>query len=82
MRISPRDIIALLEESLGLPMRTVGIIEIHPGQSFAQVPTMYLDVLRDGERAVETNEGPIKISKLETEAPRQGGKRAKTRRHH
>ena len=82
MRVSPRDIIALLEESLGLPMRTVGIIEIHPGQSFAQVPTMYLDVLREGERAVETNEGPIKISKLETEAPRQGGKRAKSRRHH
>ncbi|MFM8365622.1 MAG: DbpA RNA binding domain-containing protein, partial [Verrucomicrobiota bacterium] len=84
MRVSPRDIIGLLEESLGLPMRTVGIIEIHPGQSFAQVPTMYLDVLREGDREVETHEGPVRISKLESKVARQGGKheKRKARRNH
>ncbi len=81
-RVSPRDIIGLLEDSLGLPMRTVGIIEIHPGQSFAQVPDRFLDVLRDGDRVVETNEGPIRISKAEIESPRTGGKRDKSRRRH
>jgi len=76
-RVSPRDIIALLEESLGLPVRTVGIIEIHPGQSFAQVPEKFLDVLREGERVVETNGGPVHISKLERERKPAGSKRDK-----
>jgi ATP-dependent RNA helicase DeaD len=61
-RISPRDIIGLLEDSLGLPMRSVGIIEIKPGQSFAQVPKQFLDVLRDGPRELETNAGAVEIS--------------------
>jgi ATP-dependent RNA helicase DeaD len=76
-RVSPRDIIVLLEESLGLPVRTVGIIEIHPGQSFAQVPEKFLDVLREGERVVETNGGPVHISKLEPQTRRHGGKGGK-----
>jgi ATP-dependent RNA helicase DeaD len=76
-RVSPRDIIVLLEESLGLPVRTVGIIEIHPGQSFAQVPEKFLDVLREGERVVETNGGPVHISKLERERKPAGSKRDK-----
>jgi hypothetical protein len=61
-RISPRDIIGILEDSLGLPMRTVGIIDIMPGQSFAQVPQQYLDLLRNETRTIETNAGPIEIS--------------------
>jgi ATP-dependent RNA helicase DeaD len=61
-RISPRDIIGLLEDSLGLPVRSVGIIDILPGQSFAQVPQQFLDVLRDGPRLIETNAGDIQIS--------------------
>jgi ATP-dependent RNA helicase DeaD len=61
-RISPRDIIGLLEDSLGLPARSVGIIDILPGQSFAQVPQQFLDVLRDGPRLIETNSGDIQIS--------------------
>jgi len=61
-RISPRDIIGLLEDSLGLPVRSVGIIDILPGQSFAQVPQQFLDVLRDGPRLIETNSGDIQIS--------------------
>lgn len=61
-RISPRDIIGLLEDSLGLPVRSVGIIDIMPGQSFAQVPQQFLDVLRDAPRLVETNAGDIQIS--------------------
>ena len=61
-RVSPRDIIGLLEDSLGLPMRSVGIIEIKPGQSFAQVPQQFLDVLRDGPREIETNAGSVSIS--------------------
>ena len=76
-RVSPRDIIVLLEESLGLPVRTVGIIEIHHGQSFAQVPEKFLDVLREGERVVETNGGPVHISKLERERKNTGPKRDK-----
>jgi ATP-dependent RNA helicase DeaD len=61
-RISPRDIIGLLEDSLGLPVRSVGIIDILPGQSFAQVPQQFLDVLRDAPRLIETNSGDIQIS--------------------
>ncbi|MEI8294309.1 MAG: DEAD/DEAH box helicase [bacterium] len=70
-RISPRDIIGLLEDSLGLPVRSVGIIDILPGQSFAQVPQQFLDVLRDGPRLIETNAGDIQISL----APVQDSKR-------
>jgi hypothetical protein len=61
-RISPLDIISLLEDSLGLPVRSVGIIDILSGQSFAQVPQQFLDVLRDAPRLVETNAGDIQIS--------------------
>jgi ATP-dependent RNA helicase DeaD len=60
-RITPRDILGLLEDSLGLPARTVGIIEIQRGQSFAQVPHKFLDVLRDGPRDIETQAGPVRI---------------------
>ena len=70
-RISPRDIIGLLEDSLGLPARSVGIIDILPGQSFAQVPQQFLDVLRDAPRLIETNSGDIQISL----APDQDSKR-------
>jgi ATP-dependent RNA helicase DeaD len=68
-RVSPRDIIGLLEDSLGLPARSVGIIEIKPGQSFAQVPQQFLDVLRDGPREIETNAAPVKVSLHEMERP-------------
>ena len=64
-RVSPRDIIGLLEDSLGLPARSVGIIEIKPGQSFAQVPQQFLDVLRDGPREIETNAAPVIVSLFE-----------------
>jgi hypothetical protein len=43
----------------------VGIIEITPGQSFAQVPQQFLDVLRDGPREIETNAAPVKVSLFE-----------------
>jgi hypothetical protein len=68
-RVSPRDIIGLLEDSLGLPARSVGIIEIKPGQSFAQVPQQFLDVLRDGPREIETNAAPVKVSLHDMERP-------------
>jgi ATP-dependent RNA helicase DeaD len=68
-RVSPRDIIGLLEDSLGLPARSVGIIEITPGQSFAQVPQQFLDVLRDGPREIETNAAPVKVSLHDMERP-------------
>jgi hypothetical protein len=48
-----------------LPARSVGIIEIKPGQSFAQVPQQFLDVLRDGPREIETNAAPVKVSLFE-----------------
>jgi len=63
-RISPRDIVGLLEDALGLPGRSVGMIEITEGQSFGQVPQQFLDVLRDGPRIMETNSGDIAISLL------------------
>jgi ATP-dependent RNA helicase DeaD len=61
-RISPRDIMYLLEECLGLPTRTVGIIDIVRGQSFAQVPKKFLDVLRGGPRVIDTPAGEIQVS--------------------
>lgn len=60
-RITPRDIMVLLEEALGLPVRTVGLIDIVPGQSFAQVPKQFLDVLRNGPRQIDTEAGLIDI---------------------
>jgi ATP-dependent RNA helicase DeaD len=68
-RISPRDIVGLLEDALGLPGRTVGIIDIVPGQSFAQVPKPYLNILRDGPREIETGSGIIAISLVPDERP-------------
>jgi len=75
-RISPRDIIGLLEDSLGLPVRSVGIIDILPGQSFAQVPQQFLDVLRDGPRLIETNAGDIQISLAPVEDSKKDRKSA------
>lgn len=74
-QITPRDIMALLEEALGLPVRTVGLIDIMPGQSFAQVPKQFLDVLRDGPREIDTNSGPIRITLVKAEFPEKGERR-------
>jgi len=63
-RISPRDIVGLLEDALGLPGRSVGMIEIAEGQSFGQVPQQFLDVIRDAPRIIETNSGDIEVSLL------------------
>ena len=62
LRVSPRDVIGLLEDGLGLPPRVVGIIDLTQGASFAQVPKEYLDVLRDGPRIVETEVQPVEIT--------------------
>jgi len=71
-RITPRDIMILLEEGLGLPVRTVGLIDIVPGQSFAQVPKQFLDVLRDGPRQIDTEAGPIDIQLVPFEREEKG----------
>jgi ATP-dependent RNA helicase DeaD len=71
-RITPRDIMVLLEEGLGLPVRTVGLIDIVPGQSFAQIPKQFLDVLRDGPRQIDTEAGPIDIKLVPFEREEKG----------
>ena len=60
--ITPRDIMSLLEDGLGLPRRTVGLIDILPGESLAQVPKQFLDILRSGPREIDTNSGPITVA--------------------
>lgn len=77
LRVSPRDIIGLLEDGLGLPPRVVGIIDIAQGSSFAQVPREYLDVLRDGPRVVETEVQPVRISAVPLNAPGASKKKKK-----
>lgn len=71
--ITPRDIMSLLEEGLGLPRRTVGLIDILPGESFAQVPKQFLDILRTGPREIDTNSGPIVVSLVPYNAKGQSG---------
>jgi ATP-dependent RNA helicase DeaD len=71
--ITPRDIMSLLEEGLGLPRRTVGLIDILPGESFAQVPKQFLDILRTGPREIDTNSGPIAVSLVPYNAKGQSG---------
>ena len=71
--ITPRDIMSLLEEGLGLPRRTVGLIDILPGESFAQVPKHFLDILRTGPREIDTNSGPIVVSLVPYNAKGQSG---------
>jgi ATP-dependent RNA helicase DeaD len=61
-RVTPRDIVSLLEDSLGLPARSVGIIDISIGQSFAQVADQYLDILKQGSRKIEIQDGHVDIS--------------------
>ncbi|MFA7344008.1 MAG: DEAD/DEAH box helicase [Terrimicrobiaceae bacterium] len=61
-RVTPRDIVSLLEDSLGLPARSVGIIDISIGQSFAQVADQYLNLLKHGPRQVEIQDGHVEIS--------------------
>ena len=78
MRVSPRDVVGLLEDALGLPPRVVGIIDISAAASFAQVPKEYLDVLRDGPRLVETEVQPVRVS-LVPLSPAKGGKKSKNR---
>lgn len=78
MRVTPRDVVGLLEDALGLPPRVVGIIDISAAASFAQVPKEYLDVLRDGPRMVETEAQPVRIS-LVPLSPGKGGKKSKNR---
>jgi ATP-dependent RNA helicase DeaD len=79
-RITPRDIIGLLEESLGLPIRSVGIIDIQRGRSYAQVPKQFLDVLRDGPRELETNAGALRISLHAEDRPEKEKKWNKKKR--
>jgi ATP-dependent RNA helicase DeaD len=71
--ITPRDIMNLLEEGLGLPRRTVGLIDILPGESFAQVPKQFLDILRAGPRDIDTNSGPIAVSLVPYNAKSKSG---------
>ena len=71
--ITPRDIMSLLEEGLGLPRRTVGLIDILPGESFSQVPKQFLDILRTGPREIDTNSGPIVVSLVPYNAKGQSG---------
>lgn len=61
-RVTPRDIVSLLEDSLGLPPRSVGIIDLSIGQSFAQVAKQYLNLLNDGPRKIEIQDGYVEIS--------------------
>ncbi len=61
-RIGPREIIAILEDTLGLPGRSVGIIDLSIGQSFAQIPQQFLDILRSGPREVDSDGGRISVS--------------------
>ena len=79
-QITPRDIIGLLEESLGLPIRSVGIIDIQRGRSYAQVPKQFLDVLRDGPRELETNAGALRISLHAEDRPEKEKKWNKKKR--
>jgi len=60
-RISPRDIVVLLEDALGLPGKSVGIIDIAQSQSFAQVPQQFTDILRQGSRIIETQSGAVEV---------------------
>jgi ATP-dependent RNA helicase DeaD len=71
--ITPRDIMSLLEDGLGLPRRTVGLIDILPGESFAQVPKQFLDTLRTGPREIDTNSGPIVVSLVPYNATSKSG---------
>jgi hypothetical protein len=41
------------------------------------VPEKFLDLLREGQRVVETNGGPVHISKLEPQTRHHGGKHGK-----
>ena len=71
--ITPRDIMSLLEDGLGLPRRSVGLIDILPGESFAQVPKQFLDTLRTGPREIDTNSGPIVVSLVPYNATSKSG---------
>lgn len=71
-RIGPREICTLLEDGLGLPGRSVGIIDISMGQSFAQVPQQYLDILKAGPRDLDTEVGAVTVSLTERPARAQG----------
>lgn len=62
--LGPRDVISLLEDVLHTPGRSVGTIELEPGQTFAQVGASQVNALRQGPLKVETDAGPIHLSLL------------------
>jgi len=61
-RVSPRDIVALLEEGLKIPARSVGIIDLATEASFAQVPADYLADLVGRPHTMDTAVGRVEIS--------------------
>ncbi len=66
-RITPRDIVLLLEDALGLPGRSVGVIDISMGQSFAQIGDQYTDALKHENKEIQIQDGVVEISLIPTE---------------
>ena len=63
-QITPRDIVHILQDSLGLPPHSVGSIEISQTQSFAQLAKPFLHLLSQSPRQSDSPFGPIQISLL------------------
>lgn len=68
-RINPRFIVDLLEQTLGVPPKRVGLIELTTTQSFAQVGKEHLAQLFKGPMTVEAGQGSVQLSLL-PEKPR------------
>ncbi len=63
-QFNPRAIVDLLEAALGVPAAKVGMIEMMPAQSFAQVPLENLAPLKDGPLRAESEKRAVMVSCL------------------
>ena len=63
-KTTPRAIVALLGEKLGVPAPRVGMIELTETQAFAQVGKENLSLLQNGAVDVDSEFGPVTLSLL------------------
>jgi ATP-dependent RNA helicase DeaD len=63
-KFNPRAVVDLLEAALGVPAAKVGMIEMLPAQTFAQVPLENLGAMKDGPVRAEAEAQAVVISFL------------------
>lgn len=71
--VTPRDVMALLSDEVGLPPKSVGLIDFHDQTTFVQISQKVLDQLADNLDGVFCGEKPV-TAKVHSTGPVSQGK--------